>query len=171
MTPRIQYLGGSEINWGLFLKETSDLKPLRGVDASGREFSDNARFIAALAEMQGCRNPLVALRTTTTLLRHVCYSFLVYSDQKLVNQVRERTDLTLTSIEADDDSRISVITGNVAQYRDGAVECCVENAPRNLRLLFDGFVIVLEKLGFEEVFSRYGKRQLTDKTFLLEYKP
>lgn len=177
MLPSILPLGGSSIEWDTFLKacqQALGYNPLKGVDNTRRELSDPAKFIAALAafhDRQKSNNPIGAIRDATTLLRHLSYTFIIHCDEELISLIRERTDLTITSTETPNGTRVAVVTGTLQQYRAGTLECCVPEAPFNLRYLFDGFVLYFERLGLEEVWSDTRKKALEDKTFLLEYKP
>lgn len=177
MTPSIIPIGGSQLDWQAFLSASQQAlgySTLRGVDNIRRELSDPAKFIAAVAAFHGKQatdNPISAIQNASTLLRHLHYTFMIHCEERLLSYIRERTDLTITSAVSQDEERVAIVSGNLQQYRDGAIECCVQDAHRDVRLLFNGFVLYFERLGLHELWAGYSKRMLDDLTLLLEYKP
>lgn len=162
------------INWGSFLKGASDATGrsiVRGVDASPRELSDPAKFLAVLSAFQdGNEKPLDAIRNSASIQAALHYGFLVYADEETVFQIMERTELMVTSTSCLDGERICVVTGNLKQWVQATKECCAEHQPFNLRLLFDKVILLFDRFGLGELWHDTRRRTLPDKTFLLEQK-
>ena len=177
MTPNIIPIGGTHVSWDAFLKgcnEALGYSPIRGVDNIKRELSDPAKLLASLSAFHNrlkIDNPIAALRECGSLLRHLSYMFLVYCDEELILDIRERTQLNVTSSEAADGERVAVVSGSLFDFKAATVECCTADAPFDLRYLFDVFILFFESVGLGEVWHDQRKKPLKDKTFLLEYKP
>jgi hypothetical protein len=177
MIPQIKFIGGTQIDWNLFLQSCNEAlgySPIRGVDSLNRELSDPGKLLASLSAFHDrlkIGDPLAAIRDCGSLLRHLSYMFLVYCDKELILNIRERTQLNVTSSEAAGDGYVVIVSGSLFDYRTATLECCTVDAPFDLRYLFDGFILYFDSLGLSEIWHEYRKRPLKDKTFLLEYKP
>lgn len=177
MLPQVRPVGGTSIAWDVFLQacvQSLGYSPIRGVDSLKRELSDPAKLLAAIAGFHNkldVDTPIKSIREASTLLKHLSYMFLVYADEPLVSLIRERTDLNITSTVTVDSERLILISGTLKQYLEATVECCVENAPRELCYLFDAFILYFDQIGLGDIWYQYRRKPRPDKTFLIEYKP
>lgn len=177
MVPQVKATGGTQIDWDIFLKACNDAlgySPIRGVDSLQRELSDPAKLIASLAafhDKQNLEAPLASIREAGSILRHLSYVFLTYCDTALISDIRERTQLNVTSkVVFESVESLAVVSGSLFDFRIATLECCTEDSPYNLRYLFDAFVLYFESIGLGELWHDQRKRPLKDKTFLLEDK-
>lgn len=174
---QIKPFGGTQIDWNIFLNaciEALDVSPLKGVDSSSREFSEPAKLLASLSAFHSrldSQDPIKAIRDAGSLLKHLSYMFLVYCDQGLISDIREKTQLNVTSTTAPDGARVAVVSGNLFDYRTAVLECCVPESSFDIRYLFDCFMLFFEHIGLGDLWYDRRKKSHPDKTFLLEYKP
>jgi hypothetical protein len=177
MIPQIKPIGGTQICWDVFLQACTDslgYSPIRGVDSLARELSDPAKLLASLAAFHNKQNvkaPLAAIRNAGSLLRHLSYAFLVYCDEHLISDIRERSLLNVTSTVAADGERVAYVSGSLFDFHTATLECCTEDSPFDIRYLFDAFVLYFESIGLGDIWHDQRKKTLKDKTFLLEYIP
>lgn len=163
------------INWSEFLRVTNEVlgySPVRIVDSCPRQLSDHARFVAVAASFQdrGITNAIESLRDSLDLIQHLQFVFCVYADTETFIQIRARTDLKITVTDAMDGERIAIVSGNLKEWYEATLVCCQERQPYNLRILFDKFVLIFDKLGLGDIWHTTRKRSLPDHTFLLEQK-
>lgn len=128
-----------------------------------RQLSKDARFLAAIAALQGHKDPLTALKLSGSLCDHLSYSFLVGCSANTAIAAMEHTDLKITR---DQDSLLIVISGTVTQYKAATLICCTLDFEQELRELFYGLLAFFESVGLYEVWSDCRKRS----PFLLEHK-
>lgn len=177
MIPQVQAIGGTEIAWEGFLKacvDTLGYSPIRGVDAIKRELSEPAKFVAALSAFHdklNANDPIKSIRSAGSLLKHLSYTFMVLADDQLILDIRERTELTLTSASTMVGCRLILISGNLKQFLDATVECCSPDVSIDIRYLFDFIVLHFDRIGLGELWYEYRRKSVKDKTFLLEHKP
>lgn len=174
MIPQIKPISQPNIDWTTFLKSCNEAlgySPIRGVDCLKQELSDPARMLASLAAFHdrlNIKNPITAIRDCGSLLRHLNYIFLVYCDRDLISDIREKTQLNITSTPAPDGGRVAVISGSLFDYRQATLECCVPESNFDIRYLFDGFMLYFESIGLGLLWQGHRKKPLRDRTFLLE---
>lgn len=177
MIPQIKPIGRTEIDFSIFLQATNEAlgcNILKGVDGCSRQFSEPAKFLASLSAFHkrlDSQDPIKAVRNAGSLLRHVTYIFLIYCDQDLISDIRERTQLNVTSTTAPDGEWVAVISGNLFDFRTAVLECCVPESSFDIRYLFDIIILYFESVGLGDLWFGFRKKTSPDKTFLLEHIP
>lgn len=170
MVPQLILLSTPRVNleaFGKAFEQAIGVAPFRNVDSHSRKFSDDAKFIAALAEPV---DPLVALRDSVHELNHLFYSFMVLSDLEVISEITAKSPLKAATYKVLDNSRLSIVSGSLSDWYLATLEFLSERSSFNLRHLFDSVLLAFDKLGLAEVWYEKRRRSLKDKTFLLEDK-
>ncbi len=175
MVPRIQPAIIPRIDETLIVKTATELlgySPTKALDSHPRPLSEGARLLVILASFQDGKleNALEPLRGRIDLLNHLQYSFIVYADDETVQQIMERTDLSVSMTESLSKDRAAFVSGTLKEWYMATLTCCQKSQPYNLRVLFDVTMLMFEKLGFSEIWHGVRKSSLPDKTFYLEHK-
>ncbi len=177
MLPQVKPIGGTQIDFNIFLKscqEALNYSPMKGVDGCNRELSDPAKLLASLAAFKNkldSQDPIKAIRDASSILRHLSYIFLVYCDQALIADIREMTQLNVTSTTAPDGERVVVVSGSLFDFRIATIECCVLESSLDIRYFFDSIVLYFQSIGLGDLWFGYRMKPQKDRTFLLEYIP
>ena len=162
------------IDIAIFVKaccEVLGFNPLSGVDQSTRNFSDPAKFLAGLSTFHNkTATPLTALRDAGSLCSHLSYGFLIAAPKSVIMKSLERTTLRHTIAEDFDDLQFTVISGNLQQWKYGILECCQPDVSHELRLLYGGIFLYLQKQGLGELFFDTKTTKAPKGTFYLESK-
>lgn len=82
----------------------------------------------------------------------------------------ERTELRHTVAQDFDDLQLTVISGNLHQWKCGILECAHPDVSHELRLLYDGFFLYFQKCGLGELWFDIKTTKAPNKTFYLEKK-
>lgn len=128
-----------------------------------------AAYITTLAEAQNLAtadNPSV-LRNAGGLLRHASASFLFCAEQETLLYIVENCFLSCTRWS---DRRTMVVSGTMLDWRTAITSYCHQDAPRDVRELFNKAMTCFEISGFGPLWSEYRKTISPDKTFLLTEK-
>lgn len=167
---------GPNIDISSFIKATHEAlgyNPLSGVDQSTRPFSDPAKFLTGLSAFHNKMNlkaPLSSLREAGSLCSHLSYGFLVAAPKQVILKSMERSELSHTIAEDLDDLQLTIISGNLKDWKHALLENCHPDSSHSLRLLYDGFFLYFQKCGLGELWFDLKTTKAPNKTFYLEKK-
>jgi hypothetical protein len=147
--------------------------PSIGIDNCPAQLSDIAKYTASLAELRAGKevDSLEVLRSPGPHLHHTFYSFMILSSNSVILRVSEGTSLDTLSAPAEDEGRVAIFSGNLAEWRDAIIVCCGPNEPKKLRLLFNVVKQAFDKLGLSDIWYEYSAESHKDGTFYLRYNP
>lgn len=173
--PLVLPLGMTVVNWQEYLqvvKRAVGRAPCQGVDTSGANLSDLAKYTASLAEFANAEetDATGALARPGPHLRHTFYSFLSVTSNAVALYVAEGTDLDVLSTPHEE-GRVLIMSGNLHVWKDAVLTCLDKSAPRRVREMFNIIRSCFTDLGLDYVWSEYRRRQMPDHTYFLEYKP
>lgn len=170
MKPKVNLLAATSFDWKLLFQ--NEHSPTRGLDSSGYNFSDFAAYLAALKEFQSQKqeNPIQTIRHPGRLANHLFFSILVQVDRDVIIELRELFDFDIITAESKDSTFI-ILSGTLARWKTAVADALHGDRSYDLRIIFDTIFHLFHKLGLGEIWSDYSKRNLGDKTFLLEYRP
>jgi hypothetical protein len=100
------------------------------------------------------------------LLRHVHYSLMVLcSESTILNAIRV-TPLAIETL-----GEFAVLSGDLECWRGAIINSCSEQAPYQVRALFNDIMLLFEREGLRKLWGTYYKKDMPDQTFkLLETK-
>ena len=165
----VPLLGGT-VAWPRFLavaKELTGHSPARGADASGKNLTEYARFIAALAEYrEGCQlEPYQEIRNAGAILRHLHFGFLIVAPRPALFELVQHIDINIT---VGKDS--AIVSANLEIWKIGLVECLKVSSSKTLRQIAFDILQFFNTLGLGELWSEHRKIGMSDGTYLLEHK-
>ena len=111
-------------------------------------------------------DPLEALKSNSTLLDHLHFSFLVTGQALVILEINELNGLSVLSSKIKG-GRIALVSGSLRAWKEAVV--LMSSRPLLSKLSFD-FLVFFKQLGLGYVFADYTHKKLTNGTFLLEYK-
>jgi hypothetical protein len=175
----IEIVSRSKIEWPLLRKTISDatgLQPSSSIRQSHVKFSDAAEaliFGAYLILDITDEDPHdVLLNLPRECLEYLHYTFLIACSRDTVDDLREKTNANYIMLDVGS-SYCVLGTGPLSVWYDAITLNLTY--PRmswkgfhGTRLLLNKMLYLFEKEGLQALFSKYNKKQLPDKTFLLE---
>lgn len=164
----IKCIGITVIDWKSFL---ADGQKVMGHSISGaidkyKMKQDLAAFITTLYNLDFECDPHTAIRIAGHLLRHASATFMCALPTGLLNQFREQTSLTITSVEANEVFRLAIVSGDLWQWKATVIECCSENQTTELRALCNQFMTYFESSGLN-LWTEMSRTPMKDKTLRL----
>lgn len=176
MADRVVPIALSQVAFSDYLSVSKELlgrSVTCGVDSCPAKLSDIARYLASLAEFKLGRTSDVQsnLRRPGLWLRHFSLSFMVLSSTSTISFLAEATSLDVLSASAEDEGRVAILSGTLANWRDAVIMCCSPDVPKRLRELFNIMKRAFGQLGLDDLWFEYRAKDLQDKTFYLEYDP
>jgi len=167
----------SQVDWTNYLSVSKRLlgrSPATGVDNCPAQLSSISKYLASLAEFKLGRTSDVQsnLRRPGPWLRHFSLSFMVVSSTTTILFFAETTSLdVLSAPAAEDEGRVAILSGTLADWRDAVIICCNPDVPKRLRLLFNTIKRAFDQLGLNDIWFEYRAKDLHDDTYCLEYSP
>lgn len=138
------------------------------LDTNGLVTGNPASYLVVLG---GLIDPLIKPNAILTeaggLLNHLSYGFLTILDTETLIELLESTKVHVHSVSLSGNRRLAVITANLAEWHEAIIATCSPIASTELRFLFDSVLLHFEKLGLHQVWGKYRKTGLPDKTFIL----
>lgn len=129
-------------------------------------------YLVALDELQNGDqvNPSVAIAEAGSLLRHLSVSFLCVMPTDVLNSFREEVDLAIHSTALESGFRVSIVTGNLEQWKNAIENCSSARASTVMRTLANKFMACFESLGLGEIWAKFSRTPMPDQTFRLTQK-
>lgn len=165
-----------KVEWPVLRKTISQvtgLQPSSMIDQCPVNFSPNAEFLLFAAYLilnsteEDPHNLLINLPREAMDFLH--YTFLIACNTDTAVDLREKTRAHYTMMEIERGYCV-LGTGPLSVWFDAIVLNLTH--PRTMigstRILFDKMMLLLEKEGLHAIFSKFNKKTLEDKTFLLE---
>lgn len=173
MHPEVTLISQSIPDWQRFVhgvNATIGRSPTVSLDAAGMSVGSSGSYISALGEMQKeDSHPIRVLQDCDDLLEHLSYSFFVSSDREVLFQLlllTRRIHVMMTDCGKNRENFIA--SGTLKDWRDLIVNNCIRESDFEIRLFAAMIYDVLDKIGFREIFGRYQRKALADRTFILE---
>lgn len=164
-------IGTTVIDWNNYLvacKEILHRSVTKELDARSMVVKSASGFIGTLKEFENPGGEPSAGLQDTSLTRHWHYVYLIATDKCTLDELLQRVAKVLSVTTASTNTGepiLSVISGNMQEWRFATLACCSGNEGVELRRLFDAFVLHFEAVGLGELFAEYKKSALQDKTF------
>ena len=171
MQPQVALIGQSEFDWTTYLtacKTALGRNVTRILDNRRIEVKTPTGFIGTLSELNA--QDSVNFLEDTSLLRHVSFSFLVFTDRDTLTELLMKSTQSIAVEHTQTlqrDVHLSVISGNLQQWLTATVACCSGRESTELRFLFDTVILHFEKKGLADIFKKWRKITLPDSTFKL----
>jgi hypothetical protein len=171
--PEITLIAGTAVDWPRFVakaNETLGRSPTRELDNCKMAVGSAGSYLAALAEYANPgSNPITAAKEADRVLTHISFSFLVSCDPATAVAVfKQSVGIVFLPAEPSRCRENFIATGNLRDWRTAVVEACVKDGAVEARLFYNQVWVVLDKLGFRDIFARYFRRDLKDQSFSLE---
>jgi hypothetical protein len=171
MNVDVLLLGKNKIDIETFLaaaKKILDRNISQSLDKTRKDIDNTAGYLTLLAGMrdQNVQQSKI-LEDPGYLLEHVFYSFLVVCDQETLNDIREQTKLSVSCSPGNRNLFLVILSGSLDLWRSAIINSCSDIASFNLRYLFDKILLLFEYEGLSKIWSKYSKKNLSDKTFKL----
>lgn len=165
----------TQVDWPRFVGTINSAigrSPTRELDASNMPSGTPASFIAALGEFQNKgTHPTNALRDNLQLQKHMSFGFFVACDRETLHQILiAGEDFQVLLAEPGRMKEHFIITGTLYTWRVAITKGCQEDSPVESREFFNHMWILFDKFGFRDVFGTHRRKDLKDKTFMLEQR-
>ena len=157
----------TNIDWATYLVATKNAlgrSVTSYIDEKGIKTNNLFSYLLTISEFYESHD------IDNSILRHGSFGFLVECDNETLLELMENTDLSINSISLYRDTRLLVVTGTLLEWRDSVINCCSIIVSPELRALSDMFLLHLEKAGLSQLWQKYKKEIIKDKTFVLEAK-
>ena len=165
----IKPLAYTAVNWQVLhemCQSTLGFSPTRGLDATGFDAETCSAYLACLDfENQ----PLANLREghyNNNTFTHVSFSFITAIPTSLIVEIRLLTNLK-TFAKQRKDLWLTIITGDMSEWRESIIKGCSQMRDFELRILFNQCLIFFNNAGFKEIWHDYDRIELQDKSFWL----
>lgn len=179
MDPQLLTVARTKVDWPDLRKNVSQvtgLQPSARIAQSPVKISEAAETVLFPAYMlldvtdKEPHNLLLELPRECMDFLH--YTFLIACDRDVVEDLREKTRAHYTMTDVGRGYCV-LGTGPLSVWYDAVVLNLTHpqmayKAMRSARVFFDSLMLLLEKEGLQALFSKYSKKSLQDKTFLLE---
>jgi hypothetical protein len=168
----IIYVGGTEINWNLYLsclKTVLGRSVSRGLDDKRMPVSNLGAFVTTIAEMEEeGRDPVSVQREAGSLLSHGHLIFIVIASKELTFDLIKESRLNFTTGESKDPGIIiSIVSGELSAWREAIINCSTDRMKYGVRLFANKCLLQFSELQLGHLFAKYAKFQLPDTTFKL----
>lgn len=100
-------------------------------------------------------------------LDHASVGFITVLDTETLIELMELASLKVYSVPLHRNDRLAIISGSLSHWRESIINSCSPNSSPELRLLLDKALLHLEKMGLGQIWGKYRKSMLPDKTFIL----
>jgi hypothetical protein len=164
-------LGKLEIDWDTYLivaKQALNRSITTTLDSKSMDVRTSSGYLVTLAELkEGNQNIVDVLMNPGNTLDHLFYSFIVISDRDLPCELLEITPLNVTRTACKNGLSLSIVSGNLTQWRSAIINGCTDTVSYNLRLLLDEILIYFEQEGLKKLWSKYTKAKMSDGTIKL----
>ena len=168
MIPEARFIVKPDINFATFVglsQQALGRSPATKVDASALHPSETERFLSCLAAL---RDPHAPVGLSPHLLAHVTFSILVAADERDMFDIMQVvagmpfvvTDTVLRGVQ------LSVITGNLNQWRDCVISGSVTKVEYNVRAFFNSVMQLFIVNGLD-IWKELKRTSVKDGTFLL----
>lgn len=181
MVPEIIPVSRVKVDWPLLRKTASQatgLRPSGRIAQSPVKFSEAAEYLLFAAylylDTQEDDPHRILLNLPRECLDFLHYSFMIACGPDTVNDLREKTRAHYTMTDMGRGYCV-LGTGPLSVWYDAVVLNLTHpqmafKSMANTRLLLDKLMLFFEKEGLQALFRDTTKKQLPDKTFLLERK-
>lgn len=165
----IKCIGITVIDWKSFL---ADGQKVMGHSISGtidqyKMKQDLSAYIATLANLDSDSDPHTAIKHASYLLRHASATFMCAIPAGLLNQLREQTDLAISSVQANEVFRLAIVSGDLMQWKQTVVACSSDLATTELRMLCNQFMTYFESAGLN-LWTEMSRTSMKDRTLRLK---
>lgn len=156
-------LAQTQVDWDRLL--SLDLPITRSIDAANKIPGDFVSYIGVLGEMQHPGSHLYAvLQQPGSLLRHLFFSFLIFTDESDLTYIGMNSQLGVTVCET---NFVGVVSGTLETWRTAVINLCHTGSPINVREIFNAILEKFEIVGLHRIWFDFEKRSLDDGTFKL----
>lgn len=161
------------VDWNRFVTSVNTAigrSPTRELDATGIPVGSLSSFIPALAEFQEKEtSPVDALKNNSRLQKHMMFSFFIASDRETLHQLLiAGQDFQVIMGDPGRQREHYVLTGSLDTWRNAIIMGCQDDFPIEGREFFNKMWEFFAKVGFQDIFGKYRRKDLQDKTFKLE---
>lgn len=163
-------ISGNGIDWKSFLSSSKELlgrNPTNGIDEKYHELKHNLPdYISVLKEIfnEGS-NPF---DDAGSLLNHVSLSFLLIATRQATLSIINHSRLVFSTTESKhDDYYLSLISGDLSQWRVAIVNCCSDEVNYDIRLFGNKILEFMERNGLYQFLSGMKKINMGDGTIRL----
>jgi len=141
------------------------------LDTNGLTADSLRSFIITLGGLQDQKhNPSHIIAEAGNLLYHASFGFLLLIDTETLIELMELTAISVYSVPVNNHNRLAIASGTLLDWHTAVIACCSPTTSRELRGLFDTILLHFEKMGLGQVWTKYSKHSVPDKTFVLEAK-
>lgn len=181
MQPEIISVSRVKVDWPLLRKAVSQatgLRPSDRIAQSPVKFTEAAEYLLFAAylylDVSEDDPHKILLNLPRECLDFLHYSFLIACDRDVIEDLREKTRAHYTMTDVGRGYCV-LGTGPLSVWHD-AIVLNLTHPTANLkgfqgtRLLLNKLMLFFEKEGLQALFRDTTKKQLPDKTFLLEHK-
>ena len=164
---KVTPLSFPKVNWTGFIKqcqETLGYSPTRGLDSENLDVESPSSFLACL-DLKS--KPKEHLRSGGPAFNHVHASFMVDANVPILFDVINANHLRLMKIEGKRGKVLLILTGSMADWRDVCVALCHKDIDTETREVFNEIIIIIDRAGFKEIWSKFERTKERDGTFSL----
>lgn len=160
------------IDWNTYLSkfyEISGRSATTTLDTKGVEFKKSlANYLSTLKEIDNPGSD--PINQAGVLLEHISLSFLLIATKKVTINVLIKSRLPgVISITKHDDFDISIISGNLSQWRTAIINCCSADVSSSIRQFGSAIISHLEEIGLKPfVVGNLLQIEMSDGTFRLK---
>lgn len=158
---KIIHLGKTEIDWETYLKvakQSLSRSITKKLDDSGKEITTPSSYLFTLAAIGDEEINYSSLMSNPgCTLRHLFYSFILISPLDCVMSVMKHTTLAVLTSPCRSNLEISILSGNLEQWRESIINGCSEVADSNLRAILDQCLIYFDGEGLGKIWSDYNR--------------
>lgn len=164
-----------KVQWEIFISSSFHglgRSVTASLDKNKIPIDKGASFIQALGEFKSSNSsPSLTLQEPGALLQHLTYGFEISAPRSIVFELLEISGLNvLTTKTLIKTQLLAIVSGNLEQWRAAIINITNDQVSTSLRQLFNIFILYFEKEGFFDLWHRYKKLSLPDKTFVLKEK-
>lgn len=163
------------INWKDFLDTINGTLNRSAANQLDSENANNWNAISYLCMLSEIWKPglhtIEAQRKAGSLLQHLFISVLTIGSKSLALELGEETELATKSLKTiRDDYYLILASGNLQQWRTSIINSSTGNESQSLRVFMNKALRLFELEGYNELWSDYYKKDVTDMTHTLKLK-
>ncbi len=160
---------GPAIDFGTLLSLTHNAMGYslaEAADSSARKMVETEKYLSCLAAFKEENSEI-----TPNLLIHAYFAVLVMAEERDLLDILEYANMPFVRGDTMAPGvKISLLTGNLAQWRDAVAAATSEIVPPTVRTCFTKILLLFDRAGLSAVWSNFDRTTAPDRSgFLLEY--
>lgn len=172
MEPTAKLLATPVIDWETFLIDTNKIlgySPTKTLDERIDKIQTLPAFVTAIENLndKGSKSEKALTKQTC---EHITITLLIHCDIITLLGFIKPGFLVVTPKLLPDNTVLVIATGSILKWKLLVLESAKELEIFNFRLLANSIYVILQRLGFEDIFEGMTRRLLSDSTFTIEIR-